>query len=118
MFYSQPNTFIRWTQLFILAVTISLIVGAIFWDVPNTDPQLALNDRIGYHYTVMCVASWPLLLALTLGDIRSRKETVERDVRDGLYGRFTYIVIKVRKITLIPRMIYFWGQCNLNHNLF
>lgn len=95
MFYSQPNTFISWTQMFIIAVTLSLIIGAIFWDVPNTDAQLTLNDRLGYHYTIMCVATWPILLSLTLGDVKGNRRTVERDIRDGLYGRFTYIFMKV-----------------------
>lgn len=95
MFYSQPNTFIRWTTLFVIAVTISLITGAIFWDVPNTDSQLILNDRLGYHYTVMCIAVWPLLLALTISEIRTNRQTVERDIKDGLYGRLIYIFMKV-----------------------
>lgn len=95
MFYAQPFTFVKWTSLFVIAATISLIVGAVFWDIPHTDSQLNLNDRIGFHYTVMCIASWPVLLGLTVSDIHANRKTVERDINDGLYGRFTFIFVKV-----------------------
>lgn len=97
MFYTQPNTFVHWLGLIVLSASLSLIVGAIYWDVPNTDSQLNLNDRLGYHYSVMCVAIWPVLLTLTLSDSIRNKETVERDIGDNLYGRTTYIVTKVRR---------------------
>lgn len=95
MFYTQPNTFISWLTLIIISVSLSLIMGAIFWDVPNTDAELLMNDRLGFHYSSMCVMVWPVLLYLTLLEVRRNKQTVERDVRDGLYGRFTYIFTKV-----------------------
>lgn len=95
MFYTQPSTFINWLMLIIISASLSLGIGAIFWDVPNTDSQLTLNDRLGYHYSVMCVTIWPLLLLLTLAEVRRNRNTVERDVKDGLYGRFTYILTKV-----------------------
>lgn len=96
MFYTQPNTFLNWLTLIIVSASLSLIIGAIFWDVPNSDAQLTLNDRQGYHYSVMCVMAWPLLLFLTISEIRRNRRTVERDIKDGLYGRFTYILTKVR----------------------
>lgn len=95
MFYTQPNTFIHWLSLIVLSVSLSLIVGAIFWDIPNSDPQLNLNDRLGYHYSIMCISIWPILLTLTISDIRRNKATIERDIKDNLYGRTTYIITKV-----------------------
>lgn len=95
MFYTQPNTFLSWLTLIIVSASLSLIIGAIFWDVPNSDSQLTLNDRQGYHYSVMCIMSWPLLLFLTISEIRRNRRTVERDIKDGLYGRLTYILTKV-----------------------
>ncbi|XP_017770298.1 PREDICTED: ATP-binding cassette sub-family G member 8 isoform X2 [Nicrophorus vespilloides] len=103
MFYTQPNTFIKWLSLIIMSVSVSLIMGAIFWDVPNTDPQLNLNDRFGYHYATMSIVCWPILLALTLMEARSNRKTVERDISDGLYGRFTYILVKCI-INLLPSL--------------
>lgn len=96
MFYTQPVTFLHWISLVILSASMSLILGAIFWDVPNTDPQLVLNDRQGYHYSVMCIMPWPLLLYMTVAEVTENRKTVERDISDGLYGRFTYIFTKVR----------------------
>lgn len=95
MIYTQPATFITWLTLIVIAASLSLIIGAIFWDVPNSDPQLNLNDRIGYHYSVMCVMSWPLLLLLTLSEVQRNKNTVDRDIKDGMYTRLTYITLKV-----------------------
>ncbi|XP_066149508.1 ATP-binding cassette sub-family G member 8 [Euwallacea fornicatus] len=106
MVYTQPNTFIKWLTLVMLSASLSLIFGGIFWDVPNTDPQLILNDRLGYHYAVMCLAPWPLLLYMTLNEIRSNKRTVERDIKDGLYGRLTYIITKT-VINLFPSL-FIW----------
>ncbi|KAF7272001.1 ATP-binding cassette sub-family G member 8 [Rhynchophorus ferrugineus] len=106
MIYTQPHTFISWLTLIIISASLSLILGAIFWDVPNTDPQLVLNDRLGYHYSVMCLTPWPLLLYLTLNEIRKNRKTVERDIKDGLYGRFTYIFIKT--LTNIFPSLFIW----------
>ncbi|KAF2879508.1 hypothetical protein ILUMI_26662 [Ignelater luminosus] len=106
MFYTQPNTFVNWIMLIIMSASLSLIVGAIFWDVPNSDSQLNLNDRLGYHYTVMSITIWPLLLTLTLTEIRRNSKTVERDIDDNLYGRFTYILVKTL-INLLPSL-FIW----------
>lgn len=103
MFYTQPNTFIHWLSLIVLTVSISLIVGTIFWDIPNSDSQLNLNDRLGYHYSVMCVTLWPVLLLLTLADFRRNKTTIERDIKDNLYGRMTYVISKTI-INLFPSL--------------
>ncbi|KAF5281613.1 hypothetical protein FQR65_LT02933 [Abscondita terminalis] len=106
MFYTQPHTFINWILLIIMSASLSLIIGAIFWDVPNTDSQLNLNDRIGYHYTVMSITTWPIILTLTLSEIRRNIRTVNRDIKDNLYGRFTYIFVKVL-INLLPSL-FIW----------
>lgn len=100
MIYTQPNTFISWLTLIIMSVSLSLIMGAIFWDIPNTDQELLLNDRNGFHYSSMCVMIWPVVLYLTILEVLRNKRTVERDVRDDLYGRFTYIFTKVRELCL------------------
>ncbi|KAK9709889.1 ABC transporter [Popillia japonica] len=94
MIYTQPKTFLNWLSLIILSVSLSLIMGALFWDIPTSDPQLNLNDRLGYHYSIMCIVIWPILLILTLMEVRRNRKTVERDISDDLYGRFTYIITK------------------------
>ncbi|KAK9871754.1 hypothetical protein WA026_014209 [Henosepilachna vigintioctopunctata] len=94
MVYSQSNTFLNWLTLVVTSTSLSLIIGAIFWDVPKTDFNLNLNDRPGYHYNVMAMMCWPLLLLITSSEIKKNRNIVERDIRDGLYSRFTYIFFK------------------------
>ncbi|CAH1971145.1 unnamed protein product [Acanthoscelides obtectus] len=106
MCYTQPVTFLNWLSLIVFSASISLVVGAIFWDVPGSDPQLELNDRQGYHYAVMCVMLWPLLLYLTVKELSRNKKTVERDISDGLYGRFTYVFTK--SLVNLPPSIFIW----------
>lgn len=101
--YTQPATFVRWLSLILMSVLMSLIIGAIWWDVPATDAQLTLHDRQGYHHAVAALCCWPLLLALTLVEERCNWRAVERDVRDGLYGRWTYVVTKTI-INLLPSL--------------
>ncbi|KAF5298110.1 hypothetical protein FQA39_LY02534 [Lamprigera yunnana] len=106
MFYTQPHTFIQWIFLIIMSASLSLIVGAIFWDVPNTDSQLNLNDRLGYHYTIMSVTMWPIILTLVVSEFRRNICAVNRDIQDNLYGKFTYIFVKVL-INLFPSL-FIW----------
>nr|XP_023024369.1 ATP-binding cassette sub-family G member 8-like [Leptinotarsa decemlineata] len=101
--YTQSATFLSWLKMIILSASISLILGAIFWDTPASDPQLILNDRQGFHYTVMCVMLWPVLLHLTLSEVNSNRKTVERDIMDGLYGRTTYVITKTL-LNLFPSL--------------
>ncbi|CAG9853677.1 unnamed protein product [Phyllotreta striolata] len=101
--YTQSVTFLNWLTVIILSASLSLILGAIFWDIPSSDSQLILNDRYGYHYSVMCVVHWPLLLNLTIAEVRRNRRCVERDINDGLYGRLTYIFTK-SLISLLPSL--------------
>ncbi|KAL1512896.1 hypothetical protein ABEB36_002400 [Hypothenemus hampei] len=106
MVYTQPGTFIKWLTLVMMAASLSLILGGVFWDIPNTDPQLILNDRLGYHYAVMCLVPWPLILYMTVNEVKNNKKTVERDIKDGLYGRITYIFTKT-VVNLFPSL-FIW----------
>lgn len=45
MAYSQPRSSLRWISRLFIAGLLSLIIGAIFWDIPATDPQLSFGDR-------------------------------------------------------------------------
>lgn len=106
MIYTQPATFINWLTLIIIAASLSLIIGAVFWDVPNSDPQLHLNDRLGYHISTMCLMAWPLLLMLSVSEVKRSRRTVERDIKDGLYGRLTYII--AQSIINLPPSLFVW----------
>lgn len=45
MAYSQPRSSLRWISRLFIAGILSIIIGAIFWDIPATDPQLSFGDR-------------------------------------------------------------------------
>lgn len=47
VFYKQPSSMLAWISKLVCAAVLSLIVGCIFWDIPSSDPQLDLNDRLG-----------------------------------------------------------------------
>ncbi|RZF36625.1 hypothetical protein LSTR_LSTR007328 [Laodelphax striatellus] len=107
LIYSQPTSLTNWLTHVLLAAILSLIVGAIFWDVPKSDPQLLYADRIGFHYTMMCVASLPILLMLTLSDARSTERAASQmDIRDGLYSRLIFIIITA--LISFPAVLFVW----------
>lgn len=47
VFYKQPSSMLAWISKLVCAAVLSLVVGCIFWDIPSSDPQLDLNDRLG-----------------------------------------------------------------------
>lgn len=52
--------------------------------------------RFGYHYTIMCLASWPLLIWLSMARCHGHdRAAVESDIKDGLYSRAVYIIVMV-----------------------
>lgn len=61
MVYTQPNTFIKWLTLVMMSASLSLVFGGIFWDVPNSDPQLILNDRLGKFANKKTVKSYSFI---------------------------------------------------------
>ncbi|XP_055625896.1 ATP-binding cassette sub-family G member 8 isoform X1 [Toxorhynchites rutilus septentrionalis] len=93
MSYKQPGSLLNWISRLILAAVLSLFVGCIFWDVPTSDPQLNLNDRLGFLHCIMVVFLWPMLI-LQIRDIQEDRRHAEKDLRIGLYGRFLYIIIQ------------------------
>lgn len=93
LIYSQPWTLTRLLRKIVISASLSILLGAIFWDVAS-ESNLYLRDRIGYHYASLGIFFWPLSL-LAMYDVANSRPNVERDIRDGLYGRFIYILIEV-----------------------
>lgn len=58
-------------------------------------PQLTQNDRIGFHYSVMCLTMYPLLLWLSVREASSMRRHVERDVAVPLYSRAVFMLYDV-----------------------
>lgn len=116
--YKQPSSLLAWISKLICAAVLSLFVGCIFWDVPTSDPQLDLNDRLGYwapnayfgldlkinlyiflsfhsyHHCMMAVALWPLIL-LSIRDVHVDRKYAEREIKLRMYSRSAYIVVQV-----------------------
>ena len=91
--YSQPWSLATLLRKVLVAALMSLLLGAVFWDVAN-DANLYLRDRVGFHYASLGILFWPFSLLGILEVIRCRP-SVERDIADGLYNRFIYIVVEV-----------------------
>lgn len=92
LLFTQATTLSNVITRILLAAIMSLITGAVFWDLPATDSKLTQNDRVGFHYTVMCMTVWPILLWLSAREASSMRHHVERDIAVGLYSRTVFIL--------------------------
>lgn len=77
----------------------SLVHGAIFWNVRSSHQgtlaeQEDINDRLALHYVMACVAIWPTLM-LMISDVWREKDSVARDIKDRLFGRWIYFISTV-----------------------
>lgn len=109
LIYSQPWSFVALLHRILIALSISIIVGSVFWDVAG-DSNLNLKDRVGFYYASLGILFWPLSL-LAMVEILRNRPGIERDISDGLYGRFVYIVVEVLydhyTILIITRYLFF-----------
>ncbi|XP_050533390.1 ATP-binding cassette sub-family G member 8 isoform X2 [Daktulosphaira vitifoliae] len=107
MAYSQPRSSLNWIFRLFIAGLLSVIIGAIFWDIPATDPQLLYGDRLGFYYSTMIIGALPLILHIALNDTHgSDRNAVESDISDNLYSRFVYIVTSI--LCSIPPSAFVW----------
>ncbi|CAD6219290.1 GSCOCT00004897001.2-RA-CDS [Cotesia congregata] len=93
LIYSQPWTMTRLIQKIVVAASLSIILGAIFWNVA-ADSNLHLRDRIGLYYSSFGIFFWPLGL-IGICEVVNARPNVESDIKHGLYGRFIYIIIEL-----------------------
>lgn len=94
LIYSQPWSLTKLIKKILISATLSIILGAVFWDVAN-DSNVNLRDRIGFYYSSLGILHWPLILISIREAIKTRVK-VEREMKDELYGRLVYITVKVR----------------------
>lgn len=122
--YKQPGSLLSWISKLISAAVLSIFIGIIYWDIPSTDQQLNLNDRLGYilllrilgiylnhilffficryHHAIMTLCFWPLVL-LIIRDVHEDRKYAEKDISLGLYGRTIYIFIQIL-YTILPSL--------------
>lgn len=91
--YNQPLSLATLFRKILVAASLSVLLGAVFWDL-SLDTKLHLKDRIGFHYVSLGILFWPLSL-LGIMEVLNFRPCVERDIADGLYNRFVYIVVEV-----------------------
>jgi hypothetical protein len=52
--------------------------------------------RLGYHYTMMVTAAWPILLLVSFSKTHGvLREAAESDIQQNLYYRTLYIIFSV-----------------------
>ncbi|GBP27614.1 ABC transporter G family member 16 [Eumeta japonica] len=68
--------------------------------------KLTQNDRVGFHYSVMCLAMWPILLWLGARDAGSTRRYVEHDIAAGLYSRIVFVIVD--QIMDIFSSVFIW----------
>ncbi|XP_012286012.1 ATP-binding cassette sub-family G member 5 [Orussus abietinus] len=93
LIYSQPWALTRLLQKIVISASLSILLGFVFWDVAG-EGNLHLRDRVGFHYASLGILSWPLGL-VAICEVAGSRPSVERDTKDGLYGRFVYILVEL-----------------------
>ncbi|CAG7722118.1 unnamed protein product [Allacma fusca] len=93
--FTFPWNIVRWLVFMLTSAALSILVGAIYWNVrqgPNQD-QNSVNDRIGQHWTLMGLTPWPVILMLAARDVANIKY-VTRDNEERLYSKGAYLLAK------------------------
>jgi len=105
--FTFPSNLRRYMALFVTTVLMSIIQGAIFWNVRTANPaeQEDVNDRLALHYVLGSVALWPTLMLMITHAWRD-KDTIVRDIRDRLYSRFVYFVAEV--LLIFNKLTFFF----------
>lgn len=103
--FTFPSNLRRWLAVFFTSVVMSLVHGAIFWNVRSSHQgtlpeQEDINDRLALHYVMASVALWPTLM-LMINDVWKEKDSMARDIKDRLFGRFVHFISKVSFIPFI-----------------
>ncbi|XP_014277583.1 ATP-binding cassette sub-family G member 5 isoform X2 [Halyomorpha halys] len=103
--YSQPACFARWICRVVISALVSVVIGSVFWDIPTEDQQLTKGDRLGYQFTMVCLASWPGALWLGLdGCFGRRRQSAESDIKSGHYSGFLYSFVTMM-LNIIPSVL-------------
>lgn len=91
-----PWNIITWVTTLLFSASLSIAIGAIYWNMrlSISQDQNNLNDRLGFHWVMLCLGLWPVVLIILHND-RKEIRYVARDISEGLYSRAMFIVAKV-----------------------
>ncbi|XP_075528671.1 ATP-binding cassette sub-family G member 8 [Dermacentor variabilis] len=94
LIYTFPYNVVHFFRRLFLAAFISVLLGAIFWNVRAGLDQEHVLDRLGFHYALLALCLWPLLLG-DITDVWREKAYVSRDINERLYNGIAYIISKL-----------------------
>lgn len=94
LIYTFPYNVVHFFRRLVLAACISVLLGAIFWNVRAGLDQEHVLDRLGFHYALLGICLWPLLLS-DVTDVCREKMYVVRDINERLYFGFAYVFSKL-----------------------
>ncbi|XP_077500584.1 ATP-binding cassette sub-family G member 8 isoform X2 [Amblyomma americanum] len=94
LIYTFPYNVVHFFRRLFLAAFISVLLGAIFWNVRAGLDQEHVLDRLGFHYALLGLCLWPLLLG-DVTDVWREKTFVMRDINERLYNGIAYIISKL-----------------------
>ncbi|XP_054706333.1 LOW QUALITY PROTEIN: ATP-binding cassette sub-family G member 8-like [Uloborus diversus] len=100
LIYSFPFNVVHFCGEVFTAALMSVLIGAIYWNVRSGREQEHVHDRLGFCYVMLALAPWPTLLC-TLGNAWKEKATVVCDTKERLYHKFTYAICKLT-YSLVP----------------
>ena len=94
--FTFPWNVVRWLVFMLTSAALSIVVGAIYWNVRHgmSQDQNSVDDRLGQHWTLMGLTPWPILLMLAARDVANVKY-VTRDNEERLYSKGAYLLAKV-----------------------
>lgn len=103
--YKFPWNIVDWMFMLLMATSLSIAVGALYWNIrlENVQDQNNVNDRIGFHWVLMCLLLSPVVVALSVNDTKDL-DCVTRDFEEKLYSKAVYFMAKVRTIS-----VTFWA---------
>ncbi|GAB6028959.1 hypothetical protein CHUAL_004754 [Chamberlinius hualienensis] len=94
LIYMFPYNLINLGKNIFIVAIMSVLIGAIYWNVRLQIEQDAVQDRFGYHYVMMGVAIWPLIF-ITITEVWSNKDVISRDFDDRMYTKTAYFISKM-----------------------
>ncbi|XP_071443660.1 uncharacterized protein [Hetaerina americana] len=113
--YGAPVALARFGSRILGAFLLSIILGAIFWDLPGANqeatvandesglsspPQLPIPmpifmDRLGFYYAVIAVTLWSAVLLPAIIDAGRHRKAIQGQLRERLYSRSLYILTQM-----------------------
>ncbi|XP_064476475.1 ATP-binding cassette sub-family G member 8-like isoform X2 [Ornithodoros turicata] len=94
MIYMFPYNVVSFFRSVFLAALMSVLLGAIFWNVRAGREQEHVMDRFGLYYALLGFCLWPLLLNMVT-NVWKEKPYVVRDINEKLYSGTAYAISKL-----------------------